>query len=152
MKKVTLIIAILFASNCFSQKVKNIGTYICDREDESKAYYFKVKKHLISLDTLRQLFIDDKLVFREPKDSSYILEVYDNKFLMVSFYPASDNYLSFGLQYRYKHRLTILSIKNPKKKWLFYFNPGVSSNEINTFDETNGELYYKKKIKGNLIQ
>jgi hypothetical protein len=154
MKNQLLQLFFLFTINAVSgQKIKNIARYHHYYDSENDAVHFKVKSNSFAFTTATKdsteiLFIgnDDKLIC--PKDSMFMLEVYDERYLLVSFYPIQDARLAYGVEYRPKDRLLIIDLQTPHHKWLFFLHKMVKTADIRKFDAKTGELSIYRKIRG----
>jgi hypothetical protein len=135
------------------QKIKNIARYHHYYDKENDIVHFKVKSNSFAFtkatnDSTEILFIGNKDKLICPKDSMFMLEVYDERYLFVSFFPIQDAHLAYGVDYRPKDRLLIIDLKKPHDKWLFSLRKLVKTADIKKFDAKTGELSISRKIKG----
>lgn len=152
MKSIFFILAFCTSFNVYSQnKIKWIFQYQIKKENKSQMHYFKIGKEYFSFDHPTEYFYkNDSLLLKCPEDSFVTYEVYDDKFLIASYYTLSDAKSALGPTARWKGRIIIMSLKNPEKKWEFNLNHKFNSRDIIEFEPKTGELFAKEKFVGKL--
>ncbi len=145
-----LIILIFFPtlqSVSAQKKIEFIAKYFLSENDSTGRSYFKIANNIFSFDKNNCFYKNDKLMLSYPIDTFVTYEVYNDKFLIVSYYPLSESYIALGPGFRMKGRFDFISLETPDRKWEFDFHYSNNSKSIRKFNSASGELFVKYRIK-----
>ncbi len=155
MKKIVQFFFLLIVNSVHAQTITNITKYYHFTDTENNIIHFKVKNKSFAFasertesDSSAILFIGNNHKIVCPKDSMFMLEVYDERFLLVSFYPIADARLASGVAYRPKDKLLIVDLDDPQKRWLYFLRNMVKTKNIDLFNSKTGELSISRKFQG----
>lgn len=144
--KVVLITGlIIYSIAAACQPIKFISKYYLPASTDTGVDNFKIRGHIYTLNTNRTFLKDGQPMLTWPVDSSITLEVYKGRYLIVSYYPSNDRYLSFGAEVMLKRAVVIHALKEPAKKWKFDLLGKYRSLDIAGFDPGKGQLIIKEK-------
>jgi hypothetical protein len=145
-----LIILFLLTEHSYSQKVKYISSYFSQYDKANEMNYFKIGKHTLSFND-KEVFVNGLSIIKKDTASFFFIEVYQEKVLLITYYPSSQAHVSTGPGFRPIQEAEFISLKNTKRRWHFDLKAAFNSASIVNFDEVTGELEVKRKIKGKAI-
>lgn len=147
MKTICLFFSMFIFSNVNAQIVKQMSRYY-KRITKDERVHFSIRNNDYSFDSVNNFYNRDSIIYKGSKDSLETFEIINSRFLLISFYPASDIMLAFGADARVKSNILIIDMENPKRKWWHNLRGLYYSTNIRGFDDKKGELllvHYLKK-------
>lgn len=151
---VFFLINIFYHNPSLSQiKLKFISKYYLGFDKESLQETFSIAGKRFAFGKDNIFYLNDLILDSISKDSTFHLEVYKDRYLFVSFYLVKPNMQPTTAEIAEKLRVKIYDLRNPKKRWSFYF-AGYNSLSFRWFKPNRGKIKLIRKdiLVGNVSE
>lgn len=145
-KLLTIFLLITFKFN-FSigqGKLVFISKYQTGFDKETLQQSFRISGQNFAFDRDGYFYLNDQILDSVSKDSTFHMEVYKERYLFVSFYLIKPVMPPTAAEVAEKLHVKIYDLRNPGKKWTFYF-AGYNSLAFRWFRPKKSKVKFVRK-------
>lgn len=94
------------------------------------------------------VFLSDRdTIFRNSSGEAVYFMIYNNKYLVVGYFPENNPRSPLAYELRAVNRIDIIELNKRQNKWTYRFDPVISLINVTSFSPLDGTLTHVKIIR-----
>jgi hypothetical protein len=144
-KTISSLLLIFFYTICSAQ-LTHLRDFKLVKENSNMLCY-KINGNKYRTDYSTVFLSDRDTIFRNSSGEAVYFMIYNNKYLVVGYFPENNHRSPLAYELRAVNRIDIIELNKRQNKWTYRFDPVISLINVTSFSPLDGTLTHVKIIR-----